>query len=145
MRSRLRLLLLFPVVTLIACGGSSAPTIGTIAYTPVAGDYVLTVGVGTASQANFNGNLAVSGTTVSGVFRYANVSGCVSTTQDIPFTGTFANSVLTLTSATFSNGVATFTIKLPLSNNSPASNSPAGPRSSPAAPARSPPLPCKRS
>jgi hypothetical protein len=83
----------------------------------VAGDYVITVGVGTAGQANFNGNLAVSGTAVSGVFRYANVAACVPATQDIPFTGSFANSVLTLTSASFSNSVATFTIKLPLSNN----------------------------
>jgi hypothetical protein len=116
MHSRLRLLLLLPLATLIACGGST-PVIGTVAYTPVTGDYVITVGVGTAGAANFNGNLTVSGTTVSGVFRYANVAACVPATQDIPFTGTFANSVLTLTSATFSNSVATFTIKLPLSNN----------------------------
>lgn len=114
---RLRLLLLLPIATLVACGGSSAPMIGTTAFTPVAGDYVITVGVGTVGQANFNGNLAVTGTTVSGVFRYANAAACVSNTQDIPFTGTSANSVLTLTSASFSNSVATFTIKLPLSNN----------------------------
>jgi hypothetical protein len=117
MHSRLRLLLLLPLATLIACGGST-PVIGTVAYTPVSGDYVITVGVGTAGAANFNGSLTVSGTSVSGVFRYANVSACVPVTQDIPFTGTFANSVLTLTSATFSNSVATFTIKLPFSNNS---------------------------
>jgi multidrug efflux pump subunit AcrA (membrane-fusion protein) len=117
MRSRLRFLLLLPIATLIACGESSYPSSGGGNATPVAGDYVITVGVGTASQANFNGNIAVSGKIVSGVFRYNNVSTCVSGAQDIPFTGSVTGNVLTLTSASFSNSVATFTINLPLSNN----------------------------
>jgi hypothetical protein len=117
MLSRLRFLLLLPVATLIACGGASTPPIGT-SYTPVSGDYVITVGIGTAGQSTFTGNLLVTGTSVSGVFRYLNPGTiCVSSSQDIPFTGSYQSNVLTLTSTAFSNSVATFTIKLPFGNN----------------------------
>ena len=54
----------------------------------------------------------------SGVFRYTNPGTvCVSGAQDISFTGTFANSTLTLTSGSFSNSVATLTVQLPLITN----------------------------
>ena len=116
MLSRLRFLLLLPVATLIACGGASTPPTGT-SYTPVGGDYLITVGVGTAGASTFAGNLTVSGSSVSGVFRYSNVAACVSAAQDIAFTGSFQSNVLTLTSASFANSVATLSIKLPLSSN----------------------------
>lgn len=117
MFSRLRFLLLFPVAALVACGGSYSPPVGT-SFTPTAGDYVLTVAPGTANAGYFSGNIAVSGSSVSGVFRYTNPGTvCVSGSQDIPFTGTFGNNVLTLTSATFSNSVATLSVHLPLSTN----------------------------
>jgi hypothetical protein len=116
MFSRLRLFLLLPIATLIACG-SSSPSAGT-SFTPASGDYVILVSIGTAGQSTFTGNLAVSGSSVSGVFRYLNPGTvCVSPSQDIAVTGTFANSVMTLTSASFSNSVATFTVKLPFSGN----------------------------
>jgi hypothetical protein len=122
MLSRLRVLLLLPLSTLIACGGSSSPVTGT-SFTPVGGDYVITVGVGTAGQANFTGDLVVNdvsacnGSTVCGVFRYSSPSACVSGSQDIPFTGSFSGNTLTLTSASFSSSVATLAITLPLSAN----------------------------
>lgn len=118
MLSRLRFVLLLPVATLIACGGSSNSSSGGTNFTPAAGDYVITVGSGTASQSTFTGNLAVSGSSVSGVFRYYNPGTvCVSPSQDILFSGSFANGVITLTSTSFSNSVATLTINLPFSNN----------------------------
>ncbi|MGA1983689.1 MAG: hypothetical protein ABSG84_14635 [Acidobacteriaceae bacterium] len=121
MFSRLRFLLLLPVATLLACGGASSPPTGT-SYTPVAGDYVITVGVGTAGQANFNGDLVVNNTSVCpvssvcGVFLYNGASACTGG-QPISFTGSFSSNVLTLTSASFSGSVATLSITLPLSNN----------------------------
>jgi hypothetical protein len=114
---RPRWLVFLPLAALVACGGSTSPPVGT-SFTPVAGDYVITVAPGTASAGFFTGNLAVSGSSVSGVFRYSNPGTvCVSGTQDIPFTGAFSNSVLTLTSTAFSNSVATLTVHLPLSTN----------------------------
>jgi hypothetical protein len=104
MRSRLRFTLLLPITALLACATSSTPTVTNPSYTPVGGDYVITVAAGTASASTFSGDLAVSGSSVSG-------------SQDIPFTGTFANSTLTLTSSPFSSSVATINITLPLGTN----------------------------
>jgi hypothetical protein len=116
MLSRPRFLLLLPLAALVACATSNPITVGGISYAPVAGDYVLAVTAGTANY--FTGNIAISGSTVSGVFRYTNPGTvCVSGAQDILFTGSFANSVLTLTSASFSNSVATVTVQLPLIAN----------------------------
>jgi hypothetical protein len=118
MRSRLRFTLLLPITALLACATSSTPTVTNPSYTPVGGDYVITVAAGTASASTFSGDLAVSGSSVSGVFRYYNPGTvCVSGSQDIPFTGTFANSTLTLTSSPFSSSVATINITLPLGTN----------------------------
>ena len=120
MRSRLRLLFLLPLATLIACGASSGSPFSTTSggFAPVTGDYVLTVSPGTAATGTFAGALAVSGTSVTGVFQYNNVGiNCVSSGQDIPFTGSIANNVLTLTSAAFSNSIATVTIQQFSENN----------------------------
>lgn len=119
MLSRLRFTLLLPLVASVACATSNSPTaVGGTSYTPTAGDYVFVVAAGTASASYFTGNLAVSGSAVSGVFRYTNPGTvCVSGTQDIPFTGTFANNTLTLTSTAFSNSVATLNVTLPLITN----------------------------
>jgi hypothetical protein len=118
MLSRLRFTLLLPLAALLACASGSTPTVTNPSYTPVGGDYAITVGSGTAHASIFSGDLAVSGSTVTGVFRYYNPGTvCVSGSQDIPFTGTFTNNTLTLTSATFSSSVATLTIQLPLSTN----------------------------
>lgn len=116
MLSRLRLLLLLPMITLLSCGGASTPTAGT-SLNAISGDYVITVGVGTANAATFTGALTASESAVSGVFRYNNPTACVSGSQDIEFAGSSSNNLLTLTSAAFSGSVATLTIQLPLSDN----------------------------
>jgi hypothetical protein len=120
MLSRLRFTLLLPLVALVACATSNPSTnVGGITYTPVAGNYILAVASTTAKSGYFTGNIAISGSAASGVFRFTNPGTvCVSGTQDIPFTGSFANNTLTLTSASFSNSVATLTIQLPLLTNS---------------------------
>ena len=121
MLSRLRFLLLLPIASLIACGASSTPATSA-SVNALAGDYVITAGVGTGSAANFTGALTVSGLSASGVFRYAPINNCVSNSQDIAFTGSSSNSVLTLTSAAFSGSVATLTIQLPFSQNNIGAN-----------------------
>jgi len=114
MLSRLRPLLLLPLAALAACG-SGSPSVPANSSTPPAGDYVITVAAGTSKSSYFSGDLAVSGNSVSGVFRYTNLGTiCVSSGQDIAFTGNFGNNVLTLTSASFAGSVATFTINLPV-------------------------------
>jgi hypothetical protein len=119
MRSRLRLLLLFPLATLIACGASAgSPFATTSGFGPVTGDYVITVAPGTAASGTFTGALTVSGTSVTGVFQYNNIgANCVSSGQDIAFTGSIANNVLTLTSGSFSNSIATLAIQQFATNN----------------------------
>ena len=59
MFARLRFLLLLPLTTLLACGGSSSPAIGT-AFNPIGGDYVITVAPGTANAGTFTGALTVA-------------------------------------------------------------------------------------
>jgi hypothetical protein len=116
---RLRSTLLLPLVAFIGCARSNPAGVGGgISFSPVAGDYVINVAAGTSNASYFTGNLNISGSTASGVFRYTNPAVCVSGTQDIPFTGSFANNILTLTSSSFSNSVATLTISLPqIANN----------------------------
>jgi hypothetical protein len=119
MRPRLRLFLLLPLATLLACGSSSPTPTTPSGFEPVTGDYVLTVAPGTAAASTFTGALTVSGTNVTGVFQYNNIgTNCVSSGQDIAFTGSIVNSVLTLTSAAFSNSVATLTIQQFVTNTS---------------------------
>lgn len=113
MCSWLRFALLTPLAVLLACGSSPNLTGGTN-FAATAGDYVITVGAGTATAATFTGNLAVSGSTVTGVLRYNVGSQCVVASQDIAFTGTDVNGLITLTSAAFSGSVATLSIQLPL-------------------------------
>lgn len=120
MRSRLRLLFLLPLATLIACGASSGSPFSTTSggFAPVTGDYVLTIAPGTAATGTLTGALTVSGTSVTGVFQYNNIgTNCVSSGQDIPFTGSIANNVLTLTSGSFSNSIATLAIQQFATNN----------------------------
>jgi hypothetical protein len=113
MHSRLRFTLFAPLAALLACGGSG--TTITVPATLSTGDYVITVAGGTAKASTFTGGLTVSGSSVSGVLRYNNPGTlCVVPTQDIPVTGTVANSSLTLTSSAFVNSVATITVPLPL-------------------------------
>ena len=114
MQSGLRLFLLLPLTAVLACGGaSSTPTGG---YAPPTGGYVLTVSPAATSASTFTGALTVVGTTASGVFQFNNPGTlCVSGSQDIPFSGTISNSVLTLTSGAFSGSIATLKINLPLS------------------------------
>jgi hypothetical protein len=117
MLSRLRFTLLLPLLALVACATSAPPVTGT-SFTPVAGDYVLVVAAGTAGAGYFTGNIVVSGSTVSGVFRYTNPGTvCVSGAQDIPFSGSFSGTTLTLTSTSFSNSIAALTVQLPLITN----------------------------
>jgi len=116
---RLRFTLLLPVAALLGCAAVSTPPVTVTSYTPIGGDYVITVAAGTANASIFTGDLAVSGNAVSGVFRYNNPGKvCVPGAQDIAFTGSFGNDVMTLTSASFVGSVATLTINLPLSGNS---------------------------
>ncbi len=111
MLSRLRLILLLPLAALMSCA-SSAPV--SAANPTQSGDYVIVISPSGVTPLVFSGNLNVVGTSVSGVFRYTNPAGnCVSSAQDIPFSGSIVNSVLTLTSGTFSNGTATFTVAIP--------------------------------
>lgn len=120
MRSRFRPLFLLPLATLLACGANSGSPLSTTGggFEPTTGDYVITVAPGTAGSSTFTGALTVSGTSVTGVFQYNNIgSNCVSSGQDIPFTGSIVNTVLTLTSASFSNSVATLTIQQFSENN----------------------------
>jgi hypothetical protein len=119
MLSRLRLTSLLPLAALFGCATVSTPPVTGTSSTPASGDYVITVAAGTANASIFTGNLAVSGNTVSGVFRYNNPGKiCVPGSQDIAFTGNFGNDVMTLTSASFVSSVATLTINLPLGANS---------------------------
>jgi len=119
MFSRLRFTQLLPLAALVACATSNPITVvGGTSFTPVAGDYVFVVAAGTANASYFTGNIAISGATASGVFRYTNPGTvCVSGAQDIPFTGSFANNTLTLTSTSFSNSIATLSVQLPLITN----------------------------
>ncbi len=113
---RLRFLLLLPLAAILACA-SSAPIPGG-GPTPT-GDYVLSVSPSGVTPFNFTGNLSVQGLSVSGVLRYNNPgSTCVAASQDIPFSGTISNAVLTLTSGAFSNSIATLKIPLPLTTTS---------------------------
>jgi hypothetical protein len=113
MISRLRIALFLPLAALLACASSGNPPSGTN-FATTAGDYVITVGTGTASAATLTGNLAVAGSNVSGVMRYNIGSQCVPASQDIAFTGTDANGLVTLNSTAFAGSVATLTIQLPL-------------------------------
>lgn len=116
MLSRLRFALFLPLAALLACSGSGN-TVSTPA-TANTGDYVIIVAGGTAQASIFTGALTVSGLNVTGVFRYTNPGTiCVSSSQDIPFTGTMANGTLTLTSSTFSSSIATLSLPLPFGNN----------------------------
>lgn len=116
MHPRLRFALLAPLLALAGCGGSSSNSGTGITYTANTGDYVITVAGGTKNVGTFTGNLTISNTSASGVFRYNNVSSvCVPATQDIPFTGTITNGVLTLTSSAFVSSVATLSLPLPFS------------------------------
>jgi hypothetical protein len=122
MLARLRAILLLPLAALVACGNVTTATTTTttgITYAATSGDYVITVAPGTANASTFTGNLNVVGTSISGVFRYNNPGKvCVSGTQDIAFTGSTVNGIITLTSAAFASSVATLTIALPLGTNS---------------------------
>jgi hypothetical protein len=114
MLSRLRFALFLPLVALTSCA-SSAP-ISAASPTPT-GDYAFSISPAGVTPLNFSGNLNIAGTSVSGVFRYNNpAANCVSSTQDIAFSGLIVNAVLTLTSGTFSNSTATITIPLPLTS-----------------------------
>ena len=122
MLSGLRFFLLLPLGALLACGSSLTPSSGGVVVTAGAGaptgDWILTVAPGTAGSSTFVGALTVTGTKATGVFRLYSIGGaCVSTSQDIPFTGSVVNSVLTLTSGVYSGSTATATIQLPLINN----------------------------
>jgi hypothetical protein len=113
MLCRLRITLLSPLLATLACGSSGPSNIG-VPGTAATGDYVITVAGGTAQASMFTGALNVSGTAVTGTFRYNNPGTlCVSGAQDIPFTGSIVNGNLTLTSASFASSVATLTLPLP--------------------------------
>jgi hypothetical protein len=115
MLSRLRFLLLLPLCALLACGSSSGG--GSAANPTPTGDYVFQISPSGITPFNFTGALTVQGTGVTGVLRYNNPkSTCVASSQDIPFTGSIVNGVLTLTSGTFASSVATLTIPVPLSS-----------------------------
>jgi len=119
MLSRLRFTLFLPLAVLLGCASVPTPPVTGSSYTPIGGDYVITVAAGTANASIFTGDLAVAGSTVSGVLRYNNPGKiCVPGSQDIAFSGNFGNNVLTLTSAAFVSSVATLTINLPLGGNS---------------------------
>jgi hypothetical protein len=116
MLPRVRFLVLLPLAALLACGSTTPAS--NLAYAPVSGDYVITVAPSTANASQLNGDLVIQGTSISGIFRYYNPGTiCVSGAQDIPFTGSVVNSVMTLTSGSFSGSVATLTIPLPLGTN----------------------------
>jgi hypothetical protein len=116
MLSSLRFILLLPLALLLACG--STTPISTTTPTP-SGDYVFLIEPAGGTSLSFSGNLSVSGTSVSGVFRDNNPSAnCVPSSQDIPFSGSILNGVLTLTSGPFSNSIATLTIPIPLTPTS---------------------------
>jgi hypothetical protein len=117
MLSRLRFALFLPLAALLACGGSDSSN-SIPAGGATTGDYIITVAGGTAQASVFTGALTVSGTAVTGTFRYNNPGTiCVSSAQDIPFTGTVVNGSLILTSSSFVNSVATITLPLPFGNN----------------------------
>lgn len=113
MRFRLRLFLLLPLSALLACG-SSTPT---VTIGPPSGDWVLNINSATAAG-YFPGSLNIQGTNVSGVFQYVNPpTTCSPGTQPITVSGSISGSAMTLTSSSFGGSVATFTIQLPLNQN----------------------------
>lgn len=116
MRPGLRLLVLSPLAALLACSSSSPATNGG-GFGAQTGGYVFSVAPGTTNASTFTGALNVVGTTVTGVFQYNSPSRCVSSGQDISFSGSVVNNVLTLTSGSFSGSVATAVIQLPLVAN----------------------------
>jgi hypothetical protein len=109
---RLRFTLLLPLAALLACG--STASVSGANPTP-SGDYAFTIAPAGVTTLNFSGSLNVVGPSYSGVFRYNNPSAnCVSNLQNIPFSGSAVNGVVTLTSGTFSGSTATITFPLPL-------------------------------
>jgi len=125
MTSMLRSLFLLPLTVLVACGPNTIPGAGGTA-SATSGDYVLSVGVGTANATQLSGGLNIQGSSVSGNFLYSNVhqAGCLA--LPISVTGTINGSYtkMTLTSSAFASGsVATFTIPLPLTSTTSGSYS----------------------
>ena len=115
MRSGLHLLLLFPLSAILACSSGPTTPTGGSGNAPVTGNYLFTISPAASGATTFTGSLSVSGTSVSGVFQYFNPGTlCAPGSPDIPFTGVISNSVMTLTSGSFSGSVATLTIQLPL-------------------------------
>jgi len=118
MGSGLRLLLLCPTAALLACGSSAPANNNSSAIATASGDYVLTVAPQTSNASSMNGDLNITGSTVTGAFLYNNshTPGCGA--QTITFTGTIDSSnVMTLTSSSFAGNVAKFTLQLPLLSN----------------------------
>ena len=116
MLSRLRFLLLLPVATLIACGGSSNSPIGTT-YTPSAGDYVITVGSWDRRPEHLHRQPRRIREQCIRRISLLNPEHL-----RLSFSGHSVQRLLCQRSsdphfAAFSNSVATLTINLPLSNN----------------------------
>jgi hypothetical protein len=116
---RLAALRLFPIAAvgslLLGCAASNS---GTIVYSTsdLTGDWAFGItdppGPGPFAITELNGALAGSGKSITGVFRAANGTGCVSPTFDITFTGSQdAVGDFTLTSTNLPGNVATITVR----------------------------------
>jgi hypothetical protein len=113
MRSSLRLFLLLPLASLLACG-SNSPAAST---PPPSGDWIFKLSSSTVNAGYFAGTLTIQQNNVSGILQYYDPpSSCTPGVVDIPVTGTVntSGSTMTLTSASFGGSVATFTVQLPL-------------------------------
>ena len=105
MRPGPRLLLLFPLAALLACGSNPTPSTPSSPYLNLSGDWVAlatpnpsTPGVLPTPIQDFMGALQSSGGTVTGTLHAISLSSCVLLTQDLPATGTIdLNGDLTLT------------------------------------------------
>src|ERR1017187_5016159 len=112
----LRLLPIAAAVSLLL--GCAASNSGTIVYSTsdFTGDWGFGItdppGPGPFAITELNGALSGSGQSITGVFRAANGTGCVSPTFDIAFTGSQdAAGDLTLTSTNLPGNVATIAVK----------------------------------
>jgi len=113
-----RLLLLFPLAAILACGSNPTPSTPASPYLNLTGDWVAlaapnpsTPGVLPTPIEDFMGALQSSGGTVTGTLHAINLGlpVCVSLTQDLPASGTIdPNGDLTLT-VPIAGGTATIT------------------------------------
>jgi hypothetical protein len=121
---RLRCGLLFPLLSLLACGSSSPSAAG---IAPTTGAYVITLSPQAAGATLLPGALSVAGTSVTGAFSYYNPQAPACGAQTFSVSGTInSNDSLALTSSTFAGSVASFTIQLPLGTNTAGTTSASG-------------------